>query len=107
MMTGITTLTAIIAAGAFADVRVAEVQGPGAILFGAGYVLGAAHPDGAWRRALALGLAMPLAHVVARLTGTALPYQVDDFAITLLGLVPSFVGTLLGVASRRLLRPSR
>jgi len=70
-------------------------------LFAAGWLLGATHPDGAWRRALALGLSVPLAHAVARLTHSVLPYATPSFAIACLAVIPAALGTLVGVASRR------
>ncbi|MFL5574881.1 MAG: hypothetical protein ACJ79S_02785 [Gemmatimonadaceae bacterium] len=84
----------------------AEVQPAALLILSFGAVLGAAFPDGAWRRAVMLGLSMPLAHVIAQVTGTVLPYPIPRLADTFLALVPAFVGTFLGVGARRLLAPA-
>lgn len=89
------------------DLSAAEVQPAALLILSFGTVLGAAYPDGAWRRAVMLGLSVPLAHVVAQVTGTVLPYPVPHFADTFLALVPAFVGTFLGVGIRRLLAPAQ
>jgi hypothetical protein len=88
------------------DLAAADVQPAALLILSFGAVIGAAYPDGAWRRALMLGLSVPLAHVVAQVTGTVLPYPVPHFADTFLALVPAFVGTFLGVGVRRLLAPA-
>ncbi len=82
------------------DARFAEVRVP-ALIFCVGWLLGAAQPQGAWRRALVLGLSLPLAHAVSRATGSPLPYPTPGLATSFLALVPAFAGTYAGVASRR------
>jgi len=86
----------------YADLSVSEVQLPAFLLMSFACLLGATHPNGAWRRALMLGLSVPLAHAVAHFTGRPLPYTVDHPATTLLALIPAFVGSYLGVGMRRL-----
>jgi len=93
------------AAVGLSDLRVQEVQPVAMLVTSFGFILGAAYPDGAWRRAVMLGLSVPLAHVVSSLTGATLPYPLPPFADTFLALVPAFAGTFLGVGVRRLLGP--
>lgn len=107
-MTGTVALLLTVAAGivvGVTDLRTADVQGPVAVLFSAGFFLAAWHPDGAWRRGLMLGMSVPLAHLVAHLSGRALPYTVDHPATTLLAIVPALLGTLVGIAVSRLRHP--
>lgn len=87
------------------DLRAAEVQGPVAVLFSAGFFLAAWHPQGAWRRGLMLGASVPLAHLVASLTHRALPYTVDHPASTLLAFIPAMLGTMVGLGVSRLRQP--
>jgi hypothetical protein len=82
------------------DVRSSAVPLVGA-LFGAGWLLGAAQPDGAWRRALVLGLSVPLAHAAAAATHTLLPFATPSFMVACLALVPAGLGSWAGVAARR------
>lgn len=84
------------------DVHVTEVQLTAFLLMSFACLLGAVHPVGAWRRALMLGMSVPLAHVVANVTGATLPYTVSEPAATFLALVPAFLGSYLGVGMRRL-----
>ena len=65
-------------------------------------MLGAAYPDGAWRRALMLGLTVPLAQIISTATGVALPYPLPRLAEAFLAVIPALVGTYLGVGLRRL-----
>jgi hypothetical protein len=88
------------------DLSAANVQPAALLILSFGAVLGVAYPDGAWRRAVMLGLSVPLAHVVAQVTGTVLPYPVPHLADTFLALVPAFVGTFVGVGVRRLVAPA-
>lgn len=85
-----------------AEVRAHDVQGPAVMLFCFAALVGAAYPDGAWRRALVLGLSVPLAQAISQATGRALPYALPDLAVSSLALLPAFAGTYLGVALRRL-----
>ena len=104
-MTGTLAILLTVAAGVVVgvtDLNSADVQGPVAVLFSAGFFLAAWHPDGAWRRGLMLGASVPFAHVIARLTDHALPYTVDHPASTLLAFVPAMVGTAVGVGVSRL-----
>ncbi len=104
-MTGTLALLLTVVTGVFvgvADLRSPEVQGPVAVLFAAAFFLAAWHPDGAWRRGLMLGLSVPLAHLVAQLTGRVLPYTVEHPASTLLALIPAMLGTMVGMAVSRL-----
>lgn len=86
----------------FVDLHVTEVQLTAFLLTSFSCLLGAVHPVGAWRRALMLGLSVPLAHVVASVTGATLPYTADDPAATILFVVPALLGSYLGVGMRRL-----
>jgi hypothetical protein len=86
----------------FVDLHVTETQLTAFLLMSFSCLLGAAHPVGAWRRALMLGLSVPLAHVVASVTGATLPYTLDHPAATFLFVVPALLGSFLGVGMRRL-----
>jgi hypothetical protein len=86
----------------YVDLNVTEVQRPAVLIMSFACLLGASHPNGAWRRALVLGLSVPLAHVIAHVTGATLPYAMDHAGSTLLALIPAFVGSYLGVGMRRL-----
>ena len=104
MLTHLLATLATIAFGAvtgIAELRAADVQRPALLLFCFACLLGAAYPDGAWRRALLLGLSVPLAQWVASLTGEPLPFALPDYAAGFLALVPAAAGTLLGVGVRR------
>jgi hypothetical protein len=70
-------------------------------------MLGAAYPDGAWRRALMLGLSVPLAQLISTATGVALPYPAMRLVEACLALVPAFVGTYVGVGLRRWIMASQ
>ena len=85
----------------FVDLHVTEVQLTAFLLMGFSCLLGAVHPAGAWRRALVLGLSVPLAHLVAGVTGATLPYTMSDPAATVLFVVPALLGSYLGVGMRR------
>ena len=89
----------------YPDLRAEEMQPAVLMIVSFGAVLGAAYPDGAWRRALMLGLSVPLAQLVSRYTGHVLPYPVPRFADTFLALIPAFVGSYIGVALRRVVAP--
>lgn len=107
-MTGTLALLLTVAAGVVAgvtDLRSPDVQGPVAVLFAAAFFLAAWHPDGAWRRGVMLGVSVPLAHMVAELSGRTLPYTVDHPASTLLAIIPAMLGTVVGVAVSRLRHP--
>ena len=107
-MTGTLALLLTVAAGLIAgvtDVNSTEVQGPVAVLFAAAFFLAAWHPYGAWRRGLMLGASVPLAHVVAQVTGHTLPYTVDHPASTLLAIIPAMLGTGVGMLVSRLRQP--
>lgn len=54
---------------------------------------------------LVLGLSIPVAHALARVRGTALPYDVDGYASTFLALLPAGLGSAAGFALRRTLGP--
>ncbi|HYW50887.1 MAG TPA: hypothetical protein VE861_09785 [Gemmatimonadaceae bacterium] len=98
------TVAAGVVAGA-TELQSREVQGPFGVLFAAAFFLAAWHPDGAWRRGLMLGLSLPLAHLVAELTGRALPYTMDPPVVTLLAVVPAMLGTFVGMMVARLRHP--
>jgi hypothetical protein len=94
-----------LAAAVAAVTRVAALR-PGAlstaeVLFAAGWALGAMHPDGAWRRAVVLGLSVPLAQAVAAAAHVVLPYAPSSFAVACLAVIPASLGTWAGVAARR------
>jgi hypothetical protein len=78
------------------------LQGPAGVVFAAAFFLAAWQPDGAWRRGVMLGLAVPLAHAVAAVTGHTLPFQVEPAAYTMFALVPAMIGTSVGVRVSRL-----
>ncbi len=108
-MTGTIALLLTLVAGLFVgvtDLRSPEVQGSVAVLFAAAFFLAAWHPDGAWRRGLMLGLSVPLAHLVASVTGRILPYTVENPASTLLAIIPAMLGTMAGMAVSRLRQAS-
>ena len=90
----------------YTDLRPEEVQPAALLILSFAVVLGAAFPDGAWRRGLLLGLSVPVAHVIAQLTGRALPYPLPRFADTFLALSPALVGSYLGVGLRRIVAPA-
>ena len=103
-MTGSVALLLTVAAGVvvgMTDLRTPDIQGPVAVLFAAAFFLAAWHPDGAWRRGLMLGLSVPLAHVVADLTGRPLPYAVEPLT-TMMSIIPAMLGTVVGMAVSRL-----
>jgi hypothetical protein len=89
----------------YTDIRAEEMQPAVLLLLSFAALLGAAFPDGAWRRGLLLGLSVPVAHVVSQLTGTVLPYPLPRFADTFLALIPAMIGSYLGVGLRRLVAP--
>ena len=91
----------------YTDLWAEEVQPAALLLLSFAAVLGAAYPEQAWRRGLMLGLSVPVAHVIAQLTGTALPYTVPRLADAFLALIPAMVGTYLGVGVRRLVAPTQ
>ena len=72
-------------------------------LFAAGALLGAAHPEGAWSRALVLGLSVPLAQALAGAAHVTLPYAPANVGAAFLALVPAGLGTCVGVVMRRAL----
>ena len=84
-----------------AELQSQQVQGVAIMIFMFACLVGAAFPEGAWRRALALGLSVPFAHWVSHQTGQPLPYPLPDLATAFLAVVPAFVGTYLGVGLRR------
>lgn len=82
------------------EMRAEQLQPAALTLATFGCMMGVAYPDGAWRRALMLGLSVPLAHLISAATGVVLPYPVPRFAEAFLALIPAFVGTYLGVGLR-------
>ena len=88
--------------GSYVTAMVQDVQLPMVMLSCFACLLGAAYPDGAWRRALMLGLSVPLAHLVSGATGVQVPYPAAHFADSFIALVPAFLGTYFGVWLRRL-----
>jgi len=107
MVTNLAATLAAIAFGTLAGMRgfpelhTQEVQGMAIMIFMFACLTGAAFPEGAWRRALVLGLTVPFAYWVSHKTGQALPYPLPDLATSFLAVVPAFVGTYLGVGLRR------
>ena len=107
-MTGALALLLTVATGMLAgvtDSRSPDVRAAFGVLFAAAFFLAAWHPDGAWRRGLMLGLSVPLAHMIAQLTGRPLPYSLDNQAFTLLAMIPAMLGTMVGMAVSRLREP--
>ena len=90
----------------YPELRGEEVQPAVLLILSFAALLGAAYPEGAWRRGLLLGLSVPVAHVIAQLTGTVLPYPLPRFADTFLAIIPAIVGSYLGVGLRRLVAPA-
>ena len=107
MLSNLAATLAVIAFGTLtglsnlAELHSQEVQGMAMMLFMFACLVGAAFPDGAWRRALMLGLSVPFAHWVSLKTGQSLPYAMPDTATAFLAVVPAFIGTYLGVGLRR------
>lgn len=91
----------------YTDLGAADVQPAVLLLASFAALLGAAFPDGAWRRGLLLGLSVPVAHVISQLTGTVLPYPVPRFVDSFFALVPTMVGSYLGVGLRRIMAPTQ
>ena len=107
MLTNFAATLAVIAFGTLtgmsglAELHSVEVQGMAVLLFMFACLVGAAFPDGAWRRALMLGLSVPFAHWVSLRTGQVLPYPMPDQTTAFFAVVPAFVGTWVGVGLRR------
>ena len=107
MLTNFAAALAVIAFGTLtgmsglAELHSVEVQGMAVLLFMFACLVGAAFPDGAWRRALMLGLSVPFAHWVSLRTGQALPYPMPDQTTAFFAVVPAFMGTWVGVGLRR------
>src|SRR3954467_1088700 len=89
----------------FSDLRAEEMQPAVLLILSFAALLGAAFPEGAWRRGLLLGLSVPVAHVIAGLTGTVLPYPVPHFADTFYALIPALAGSYVGGGLRPLVAP--
>lgn len=107
-MSGALAILLTVATGVVAgmtDLRSPDARGAFGVLFAAAFFLAAWHADGAWRRGLMLGLSVPLAHMIAQLTGRPLPYSIDNHASTLLAIIPAMLGTMLGMAVSRLREP--
>ena len=74
MLSNLAATLAVIAFGTLtgmsglAELHTQEVQGMGVLLFMFACLVGAAFPDGAWRRALMLGFSVPFAHWVVSAT---------------------------------------
>ena len=100
----LTMVTGVVAG--VADLRSPDVQTPFAVLFAAAFFLAAWQPDGAWRRGMMLGVSVPLAHLVAHLSGQPLPYTIEQPASTVLAIVPAMLGTVVGMAVSRLRQPA-
>ncbi|MCU0618617.1 MAG: hypothetical protein MUF40_01715 [Gemmatimonadaceae bacterium] len=88
------------------ELRAEALQTPAALLFSAAFVLGAWQPDGAWRRGVVLGLSVPMAHGVAHVTGTTMPFMIADPWLTVAAIVPALMGTGIGMGVSRLRQPS-
>lgn len=83
------------------DVHGESVQMPALFLFVTGMLLAAANPEGSWRRALMLGLSVPLAHLIGQVTGISMPHAIESYSIAFLALVPAMAGSMVGSAFRR------
>ena len=93
------------AAAAYVDAHNDEVQAAALVLLVGGFVLGAVLPRGRWVAGILLGLSILAAHVVARLLGLGpetarTPPRID----MLIPLVPSLLGTAVGVGAHYLVR---
>ncbi len=88
----------------YVDLHVKEVQLPALLMIAGGCFLGFARPFQAWRRALPLGLGIPLAHLFGRVLGHSPPYPVPGFLeLTIITQVPAFIGVYLGALTARLI----
>ena len=66
-----------------------------------GGALGLLHPAGAWRWALVLGLGLFLWHLLEAAVGYRPPYPAEPSVfVTLIALVPAFVGAYGGALAR-------
>ncbi len=83
------------------DAHGQSVQAPALFLFVTGAILAALNPEGAWRRALVLGLSVPLAHLIGRVTGIVIAHAVESYSVAFLALVPAMAGSFAGSAFRR------
>jgi predicted cobalt transporter CbtA len=85
------------------DLHSDEVQPTVALLMLFTALLAFARPRRPWRWALLMGVAVPLAYVVAPLLGVAPRAQPEpNLSATLIALIPAMIGAYAGVALRYL-----
>ena len=90
-------LTILIASAmGWLDFRGSELRQPALVLLVATAFMSAIDPDRAWRWGVTFGLAVPLALLVSRVTGQALPFEVESYRLAFLGLVPALLGAAIG-----------
>lgn len=94
-------------AASWVDLHQSEVQPAVACLLVGGLLLGLARPHGALLRAAIIGLAIPIAHLLARWRGWSVAYPTDATTpwFALLALIPASIGALIGAAIRRAVTP--
>jgi hypothetical protein len=83
------------------DLTSKEVQGTVLLIIVSAGALGFLIPKRAWIWALIIGASIFGAHLWAQSTGYPVPYPVEpNVAITLLALIPAFIGAYSGVGAR-------
>ena len=69
------------------------------------FLFGVIQPKYAWHWALIIGLGIPAAHLIGRAFGYSPPFPVEpNVLITLIALIPAFIGAYLGFLARLLFR---
>jgi hypothetical protein len=94
------------AAAGYVDLIAEEVFITALMLLSFGMVLGLWRPAWGWMAGIVLGLAIPIAHVLARATGFHVSYN-TSVASTFLALIPAVVGGAGGSFMRIALRHLR
>ena len=82
------------------DLHSAEVQWSVLFLLLFSCLLGLASPGAAWLWAAIVGLSVPAAHLLARLTGISPIVPPTHFGWTFLALIPAYVGASTGAIVR-------
>ena len=83
------------------DYRGTDVREPAVMLLLAAGFISAMDPGHAWRWGITLGLSVPLALLVSRVTGATLPFEVESYRIAFTALVPALLGAAIGSRVRR------